>query len=311
MAQIATLTMNPALDFTTTTATIRPTHKLRCSAPKFGPGGGGINVARVVTALGGSAVAVFPSGGPPGAHVERLLEQAGVPIRAVRIAGFTRQSFSIDACDTGEQYRFVLPGPELTGAEQASCLDALCKLPQKPCWLVASGSLPPGLPGSFFRQVGELCRSHGVKLMLDTSGAALAACEGLGAALIKPSLHELEELMGRSITGEAQEVAAARDLLKRGFAKAVVLSLGVRGALLVTGQVERRFAAIPGPIRSAVGAGDSMAGAIALALSRKIPLIEAVQIGVAAGAAALIAAGPSAAYRKDLAALKTALSREG
>lgn len=307
MTDIATLTMNPALDVTTATGTIRPGHKLRCSAARFDPGGGGINVARVVTALGGAVTAIFPSGGPAGKRIEQLLDTAEVPFHAVAISGITRESFTVDESTTGNQYRFVLPGPELSETEQARCIEVLTELPQCPRWLVASGSLPPGVPDGFYLMIGGLCRSLGIELLLDSSGPALAACTGLKAALIKPSLHELEELTGRTIASENAEAAAARELLDRGFAEAVLLSLGARGALLVTRDAEERFPAIAVPVRSTVGAGDSMLGGVVLGLSRGIALREAVQLGIAAGAAALMAPGTGLARLDDVTRLHAEL----
>ncbi|WP_424753129.1 1-phosphofructokinase family hexose kinase, partial [Klebsiella pneumoniae] len=140
---IATLTLNPALDVTTCTEKVRPGHKLRCTAPRFDPGGGGINVARVVTHLGGRAMAVFPSGGPTGATIVSLLEEQRVPILPVPIAGATRQSFTVDEGRPGDQYRFVLPGPELRADELARLLDALFGVADVD-HVVVSGSLPPG-----------------------------------------------------------------------------------------------------------------------------------------------------------------------
>jgi 6-phosphofructokinase 2 len=90
MDAIVTLTMNPALDIATSTDRVVPTHKLRCTPPRYDPGGGGINVARAIRALGGDALAIFPAGGPAGALIRQLLEEEGVPHQAITVAGFTR-----------------------------------------------------------------------------------------------------------------------------------------------------------------------------------------------------------------------------
>ncbi len=100
-------------------------------------------------------------------------------------------------------------------------------------------------------------------MVIDTSGAALAACEGSRAFLLKPSLGELEALVGRPLANAADQVAGARTLLARGFAEALVVSLGDQGALLVTADAELRIPAIEVPVVSAVGAGDAMVAAIA------------------------------------------------
>ncbi len=298
MAEVATLTMNPALDVATSTATVLPTDKLRCAAPRFDPGGGGVNAARVVRLLGGEAVAVFPAGGPAGEMLVRLLGGLGLGCHAVPVAGATRESFTVDEASSGRQFRFVLPGPELSTAEQEACLASLAALSPAPGVLVVSGSLPPGVEPGFVGQVAKVARRLGARLVLDTSGAALRAAQG--AFLVKPNLRELAEALGREIHDEAEELAGARELVVRGTAEVVLLSLGARGALLVASDVEQRFAPIPVTPRSAVGAGDSMVGAAALALARGWPLREAARYGMAAGAATLMTPGTELCRREDV-----------
>ena len=175
MADIVTLTLNPALDVSTSTDVVRPTDKLRCEPPRYDPGGGGVNVARVVKVLLGDALAVFPSGGPAGATLCGLLDRDGIPHRAVPIQGMTRESFSVTEAGTGLQYRFVLPGPVLSSREQADCLERLADAAESARFIVASGSLPPGMPPDFFQRVSDLSGRLGAHFVLDTSGKALAA----------------------------------------------------------------------------------------------------------------------------------------
>ena len=300
MPRIATLTMNPALDVTTSVAALAPGHKLRCTAPLEDAGGGGINVARTIRALGGVALALYPAGGAAGERIGALLAAAGVPTATVPIAGNTRESFTVDETSTGRQYRFVLPGPHLTMGEHEQCLERLMTLEPRPGWLVASGSLPPGVPDSFLLMLGGLCRSLGIELLLDSSGPALAQCDHLGALLIKPSLSELEALAGHALDSESAEEAAARTLIDRGFARAILVSLGARGALLVSRDQSKRFPAIPVTVRSTVGAGDSMLAAVTLGISLGWALEDAVRLGVAAGAAALAAPGTALATREEV-----------
>lgn len=301
---IATLTLNPALDLTTSTDTVRPTHKLRCAAPRYDPGGGGINVARVIHTLGGDVTAVFPVGGPAGAVLEARLRAAGVAIVPVAIAGNTRESFTIDEGETGLQYRFVLPGAALREAEIAALLAALVAQPVT--HIVVSGSLPPECDAAIIGRLGRLAQQHGAKLVIDTSGAALTVCAGSNIHLLKPSLREVEELLGTTIADEAGEVAAARALHARGFAEIIVLSLAERGALLVAEGVELRLPAIAVETKSAVGAGDSMVAAITLALSRGQSLTEALRYGIAAGAATLMTPATELARAEDVARLYSA-----
>jgi 6-phosphofructokinase 2 len=94
---ILTLTMNPALDIATTTERLVPAHKLRCTPPLYDAGGGGINVARAITALGGKAVAIFPAGGAAGEMIRTLLGREKVKFHAIALAGFTRESLAVEA----------------------------------------------------------------------------------------------------------------------------------------------------------------------------------------------------------------------
>lgn len=155
MPEIVTLTMNPALDISTTASSVVPTSKLRCAKPQHDPGGGRINVARVAQVLGGS-VAAFPSGGPSGRVPEDLPAAEHVPSRSVRIGGSIRESFAVTDQRTDEQYRFVPPRPELTLREQDECLAALADAASNAIFVVASGSIPPGVPTDFHQRVGDV-----------------------------------------------------------------------------------------------------------------------------------------------------------
>ena len=300
MQPIVTLTMNPALDIATSTDRVVPTHKLRCAAPRYDPGGGGINVARAVHALGGKAVAIFPAGGAAGEMIRHLLDEEDVAYDAVAIAGFTRESLNVEERETGQQYRFILPGPEISERDQERCLDQLSVLAAEASYIFASGSLPLGVSGDFYARVTELAKTLGKRLILDTSGSALKKAGG-GIYLLKPSLRELEDLSGREIRSEGDQERAARQIVERGRSEVVVLSLGAEGALLATADGCERFAAIPvETARSTVGAGDSMLAGIVLGLSRGLPLHEAVRFGMAAGAAALFGVGTELCRRADV-----------
>lgn len=301
MASIVTLTLNPAMDLSTRIDRVAPTRKLRCERPHYDPGGGGINVARVVSALGGDAVAVYPAGGPFGDMLVRILEGLGIAQRPVPIAGETRESFTVDEQASGEQYRFVLPGPTLSEAEQQACLEAIAALEPAPAWLVLSGSFPPGVGVAFFARLASLARRLGARLALDCSGEALRQAASLGGIqLLKPSLSELATLVGRPLDSPAEQEAALGELIERGVAEVIVLSLGGRGAVLASRDGIERFAPLEVPVSSAVGAGDSMVGAIVLALSRGWRLTEAVRYGIAAASATIMRPGTDLCRAEDV-----------
>src|SRR5262245_17679961 len=149
MPKIITLTLSPCIDKSTTVPKMEPEKKLRCSAPKLDPGGGGINVARAINKLGGEAVAVYPAGGYPGKYFNALLAKEGVPAVIIETKNETRENFIVFDEALNKQYRFGLPGTELLQQEWEACLDTVKKL-EGVEFVVASGSLPPGVPPTIF-----------------------------------------------------------------------------------------------------------------------------------------------------------------
>ncbi|MDQ2851858.1 MAG: 1-phosphofructokinase family hexose kinase [Actinomycetota bacterium] len=307
MSGIVTLTMNPALDITTSTTMVTPTDKLRCGPPRYDPGGGGINVARVIRVLGGSPIALFPAGGPSGRLLETLVAAEGVSVRRIEIDGSTRESFTVNEGRTGQQYRFVLPGPELTAAEQENCLSIFAEVARGAEYVVASGSLPPGVSPDFYQRVAGIVRGLGARLILDTSGEALRQMRS-DVYLLKPSIRELRNCVGRELLSADDQLAAARELISAGVSEVVVLSLGEQGALAVTAQGHERLHSIDVPAGSGVGAGDSMLAAITVGLSRGWVLGDAVRLGIAAGAAMLLTPGTQPCLRRDVERLYAGLA---
>ncbi len=296
--RIVTLCMNPALDITTSTDIVRPTDKLRCGAARYDPGGGGINVAHVAEVLGADSAAVFPAGGPAGELVHNLLAAEGLAVHRIPIGGSTRESFTVNETSTQRQYRFVLPGPQLTVSEQTECLLQLRRAAASAAIVVASGSLPPGTPEDFYQQVANVCAELGALFLLDTSGGGLTGVSA-GVFLLKPSLRELRDCLGRPLTTEAEQLAGAHELIERGTAAHVLVSLGAKGALLVSRDGGLRFAPVEVPPGSGVGAGDAMLAAVAVGLVRGWPLEKATRLGVAAGAAMLLTPGTAPCTRED------------
>ena len=299
MPEILTLTANPALDIATATEIIEPSRKLRCEAPRYDPGGGGINVARAAHMLGGGALAVFPAGGASGQMIEALLRQEGVLNVSVPVPGITRESLAVVERQSGKQYRFLLPGPELRAQDQERLLDALAaQIAPETRFVVASGSLPPGAPADFYRRVADLARQRDARFALDTSGAALTGA-GAGIFLIKASLRELSQLRGAAVAEDVALEQAARTVIAEGRCEVLVVSLGADGALLATTDGCRRFPAARIAAIGSVGAGDSMLAGVLVALTRGWELAEAVRFGIAAGSAALLRPGTELCRRED------------
>ncbi|EOC1304614.1 6-phosphofructokinase II [Cronobacter dublinensis] len=291
MVRIYTLTLAPSLDSATLTPQIYPEGKLRCSAPVFEPGGGGINVARAIVHLGGSATALFPAGGATGEHLVSLLHDEQVAVETISARDWTRQNLHVHVESTGEQYRFVMPGAALTDDELRQLEEKVLAI-EPGAILVISGSLPPGVSVEKLQQLIKAARQKGIRLIVDSSGDALAAALDVGdIELVKPNQKELAALVKRSLDAPDDVRQAAMELVQQGKARRVVVSLGPQGALGVDGSDCVQIVPPPMKSQSTVGAGDSMVGAMTLRLAQDAPLLDMVRYGVAAGSAATINQG--------------------
>jgi 6-phosphofructokinase 2 len=300
MRSIVTLTMNPAVDESTSVPYVLPDRKLRCQPPTYEPGGGGINVARAIRKLGGDALACFSVAGPAGELLKHLLDTEGVRYAAVAVTRWTRENLNVLEEVSGRQFRFCMPGPALDDREWPVFLDWLRALRPAPDYLVVSGSLPPGVPVDFYARVAALGRQMGSRVVLDTSGAPLARAVEEGVYLLKPSLHEFQALMNEHDLDESRLAELGATAVKRGWCEVLVLSLGAGGALWVTPLDRERLAAPAVRVKSSVGAGDSMVAGVVLSLAQGRPLGQAVRVGVAAGAAAVLNPGTALCRREDV-----------
>ncbi len=300
MTDIVTLTLNPALDLSTSVNRLFPDHKLRCGEPRRDPGGGGVNVARVISRLGGNVAAVYPAGGPSGAMLQRLLHNEGIHSRVVLTRRPTRENFHVFEEETKRQYRFILAGPQLSQSAWRRCQGAIISGPHRPKYIVCSGSLPPGAPENAYARVARRGKKAGIRLVIDSSGPALRAALKEGIYLAKPSLRELEQLTGRTLEDQASWIEACREVVTSGAANIVALTLGQRGALLVTADTTLRAEGIEIPVRTTVGAGDSFLAALVLSLMQERSLADALSMAIAAGSGALLAPGTGLCLRKDV-----------
>ncbi len=299
--RIVTLTLNPAIDLACMAHSVIPVHKIRTTAEQFDAGGGGINVARVLRTLGMDALAILMAGGATGQFLRELLDEKGVEYLVIPILGRTRISLNVHESSTGREFRFVPAGPVVAEAEYHALLEALEKIESE--WLVASGSLPEGVPDDFYGTLARLAVRRGMHFVLDTTGVALKHALGQGVTLIKPSLGELESLLGRTIRDRGEQEAAALALVRAGAAQFVVLSLGAEGAILAQ---EKGVLRLPAPnvvVRSSVGAGDSFTAGMIFGLSRGDAPEDAFAHGIAAGAAAVMNYGTAHPLPTDVEAL--------
>lgn len=299
MTEIVTLTINPALDVSTSVKKLLPFTKMRCAPAHRDPGGGGINVARVLKRLGIEATAIYPAGGANGRLLGTLMEREGV--RSVRIpaANETREDLTVFDEATRQQYRLVFPGAPLNDIEWKECLASITRIEPPPLFVIASGSLPAGVPDDFYGRVAQASKAHS-KVIVDTSGPFLKPALEAGVYLIKPNLREFQELAGIASSDEAALVEAGRRLLDRYPIEVIALSMGQDGAILVARGIALRANGLPIEPISVSGAGDSFLGAMVWSLVNGNNLEVALRYGVAGGSAALLNPGTELCRPEDI-----------
>lgn len=302
MHKIITITLNPALDKSTHVKQVIPEKKLRCDTPVFEPGGGGINVSRAIKKLGGSSCTWFLEGGPTGQKMCELLKEEGIDFWTIKTRNWTRENLIVTEDTTGNQYRFGMPGPETYEEEWKQYVNKLEQMPENelPEYVVASGSLPPGVPDDFYHSLAEIAHKRGFRLIADTSGDALIKAAGEGVYLLKPNLGELAALAGKEQISALEQEEIAKQVLKEGKCQVLVVSLGPRGAMLASREGGISYIVPPTvPQQSAVGAGDSMVAGMVLSLVQGRNLEDVVRYGVAAGTAATMTPGSELCRRED------------
>jgi 6-phosphofructokinase 2 len=299
MSNVVTITMNPCIDKSTSVDNVVAERKLRCSRPRFEPGGGGINVARAMHRLGEEAMAFYLAGGAVGKMLDNLLAEEQIRRERFEIGAMTRESLVVYEESSEQQYRFGMPGPEVEEREWQGFMDRLDEIAPKPDFIIGSGSLPPGVPEDFYARVSKWGKHHGAKTIVDTPGEPLSLACKEGVFLVKPNLRELEILAGKRIENEEEQENLARSLVEECGTEVVVVSLGAAGALFAWKEGVDRVRAPTVPIKSKVGAGDSMVGGIMTALKRGWEIPDAVRFGVAAGAAAVMTEGTELCRRED------------
>lgn len=309
MTPVITITFNPCVDKSFETDSMVPEKKLRCTAPRLEPGGGGINVARAIRRLGGKATAIYPSGGYHGALLTEMLIHEGVDTFPVAMLADIRENINVRESATGRQYRFIEPGPVLTEHIWVRCVDAI-SLVDKGGIIVISGSIPPGRPPDLWKRIRQAVDKKSARLVVDVQGEALQHALEQGVYLIKPSEEELAVLAGASggVTMAPEKMAAA--IVARGQAQAVVISRGAAGAALVTAQGASDIPAPEVQKQSSVGAGDCLVAGIISSLCQKMELVEAVRFGVACGAAAVMNPGTELFHLTDAEALFARMVKE-
>ena len=280
---IYTVTLNPALDKTVEIPSFTTDGVNRITSIRTDPGGKGINVSKVVAALGSTRQ-----------MISEALSGLNMTCDFLPVEGNTRINLKVVDPIAHTSTEINEPGVPVDPATLQSLLDHLLKLLRHDDIVVLAGSLPVNAPADTYRVWGDACREKGAKVILDSDGAGMV--EGVKAKpfLIKPNSEELSHLMGRALDSQQELTAAARELLQTGVQK-VIVSMGSRGMLHV---LPEQTIFVPGlrvPVKDTVGAGDAVIAALAVAEERGLTLEETLRLSTAAGAASVMCTGTQAA----------------
>ena len=305
---ILTVTLNPCIDKSTRVDELKPEAKLRCTEVVNEPGGGGINVSKALLRLGAETYALMPAGGHNGNMLRGLLRDEKIPFHAVDTSVETRENWIVKEESKNLQFRFTFPGREVEENSIVQLIDFIRTF--TPSYVVASGSLPPGLPAHFYGLIVKTANSIGAKCIVDTSGPALQALKDKKAYLLKPNISELSKMLEADHLKKEDVPEAARQAIRDGYAEMLAVSMGADGAWLVTA-TEQHYCKAPAVERkSTVGAGDSMVAGITFMLERGRPLEEVIRFGVACGSAATMNEGTQLFKATDVQRLFEQLQRE-
>ncbi|NCU02345.1 MAG: 1-phosphofructokinase family hexose kinase [Chitinophagaceae bacterium] len=303
---ILTVTLNPCIDKSSQAEKLKPESKLRCTEVVNEPGGGGINVSKALKRLKTASVALFPAGGHNGDMLCSLLREEELEFHAVDTKVETRENWIILETSTVNQYRFTFPGREVQEDTIKILIDQIRNF--TPSYVIASGSLPPGLPDYFYGLIVKNAKAVGAKCIVDTSGPALQALQGKGAYLIKPNIGELCKMLNVDWLDKDEVPDAAQQAIRDGFAELIAVSMGPDGAWIISSH-EKHFAAAPKvEKRSTVGAGDSMVAGMTYMLQQNRSLKEVIAFGVSCGSAATMNEGTQLFKKEDAERLFTGMS---
>ncbi|MDB5096183.1 MAG: fruK [Cyanobacteria bacterium RYN_339] len=298
---IATVTLNPSLDKTLYVDALEVDDSNRCKRFRYDPGGKGLNISRVLWELGDPSLLFGFLGGDTGRRVEKYLRDEGLTCDFNWTSGETRENIILTStAEPMTQTKINLPGPTIREDEVHRLKRKLAGRAREYQTLVLSGSVPPGLPPTIYRDLAEDARLRGDRVVLDADGDVLKAGMAAAPFMIKPNLHELQRLVGRELADDVAIHGALDELLDAHAVELIVLTRGHKGVVAATRQM--RLAAVPPPCeaRTSVGAGDSMIAGFLHAYRGPETLAEALCWGVAAGTACVVSPGTELAHLADV-----------
>ena len=297
---IITLTVNPALDKSAKVDRIVPEQKLKCHSIKYQAGGGGVNISRVLNVLNVQNKCVFASGGDTGLYLKNLLLEENINLTAIPVNSWTRENLSIVDTQTELQYRFGMPGNQLTTNEIELIKTVINNEVTENSIFVISGSLSEKMPVDLYVKLIRSVADKNVKIIVDTSGKALMETIKETVYLIKPNQKELAQLAGKEFLSKNEQEAFAMELVNSKKAKFVAVSLGARGAFLASsdGIVYRNTPSVK--VKSTIGAGDSMVAGMVYAIQQGLSATDILKWGVICGVATTMSEGTNLATKENI-----------
>jgi len=297
---ITTLTINPALDKSAKVNSLVPDQKLQCHSIVYQPGGGGINVSRVLNRLEEQTNCIITSGGDTGKSLNELLLKEGIKPKTVFVKAWTRENLSVVDVKTNFQYRFGMPSNDLQQEEIDEIKLMLDKCLNNNDILVLSGSLPQNVPTNYYASLIKHVSQKNIKIIIDTSGPALTEALKEKVFLIKPNQRELAQWADKEFLSSMEQEDFALEMVATGKATYVVVSLGARGAFMASkeGIVYQSTPSISA--KSTIGAGDSMVAGLIYGIKNNYSVNDILKWGVACGVATTMSEGTNLASKSNI-----------
>lgn len=305
--EVATITLNPAIDRTVTISNFAAGKVNRVEQMEQNPGGKGVNVASILADFGHAVAVTGFLGSENATSFEELFTRKQISDHFVRIAGQTRVGIKISDPVQQQTTDINFPGQAPTPADVDMLFQRLAALDA--AWFVLAGSLPPGVAPTIYRDLVMMIKQQGRNVALDTSGAALHHALEAAPTIIKPNVHELEEIVGASLPTFEAIVEAAQPFLARGT-RLVAVSMGAEGACFVTANSVVMARPPRVEVKSTVGAGDAMVAGIVVGQLRGLPLAECARLATACSLDAITHIGSGLSSVAAVEALKSRVAVE-
>lgn len=281
---ITTVTLNAALDKTYYLPQWVRGQVSRVQEVRLAPGGKGINVAKVLHALGSNALASGYVGGSNGRLISSLLSEQGMKHDFVVLEEESRMNLNIISTSDGCSTELLEPGPKVEPSSITQLTSKLRKLAERSKIMVFSGSLPPGTNTDLYFHLIEVVKLTGCRIFLDTSGAALLAGIKARPHFIKPNEQELCQILQQEQLDMEMVPDYIRTIMNQGI-ESLAVSLGEKGAVAgCNGQIFRIHAPKVCTVNP-VGCGDAFVAGMTHAISQNMPFRQALKWAAACGAA--------------------------